>query len=213
MSLLSLECLCYHAAPMRMASKIEFALAMVMVATIAGCYYPPVTQPPPEKKNHIVVPVPYDLTWDAVHTVAKNNDYKIEGDDPDHGIVEVEAHSFTLADADCGKMRSLGSKYDADPLPGGSAVYNFKVEPAGPQSTELSINATYSTPLHVPFERITDFQCVSHGTQETRLISEVEKAAEAAHRPVYTEPSKRPLTSGRPTLLREQLKDPRLEQK
>jgi hypothetical protein len=198
------------AAPMRIVSKIGFVLA---VATIAGCYYPPVTQPPPEKKTRTVVPVPYDLTWDAVHTVAKNNDYKIEGDDPDHGIVEAEAHSFTLADADCGKMRSLGSKYNADPLPGGSAVYNFRVEPAGPQSTELSVIATYSTPLHVPFERITDFQCISRGNQEARLISEVEKAAETAHRPEHTEPSKRPLTSGRPTLMRQQLQDPRPKQK
>ena len=198
-----------------MLSKIRFFVAIGIVVPIAttlgGCYYPPVTQPPPEKKTRTVVPVPYDLTWDAVHTVVKNHDFKLQGDDPDHGIVEAEAHSFTLADADCGKMRSLGSKYDADPLAGGSAVYNFKVEPAGPQSTDLSVNATYSTPLHVPFERITAYQCTSRGTQEARLISEVEKAAEESHRPVYT--PKRPLTSGRPTLLREQLRDPRVQQK
>jgi hypothetical protein len=204
------------AVPMRVASSIGYVLAIMIVPltmVLGGCYYPPLTQPPLEKKTRTVVPVPYDLTWDAIHTVVKKNEYKIEGDDPDHGIVEAEAHSFTLADADCGKMRSVGTKYDADPLPGGSAVYNFKVEPAGPQSTDLSVIATYSTPLHVPFERITDFQCISRGNQEARLIREVEKAAEEAHRPVYTAPSKRPLTSGRPTLLRQQLRDPRLQQK
>ena len=65
-----------------------------------GCYYPANIAPPQEAKTQTVINVPYDLTWDAVHTVVKNRDYKIEGDDPDHGIVEVESHAFTLADAD-----------------------------------------------------------------------------------------------------------------
>ena len=118
--------------------------------------------------------VPYDLTWDAVHSVVNNNEYKVLGDDPNDGIVEAEAHSFTLADADCGQMKSVANRYDAEPDAGGSAVYNFKVEPAGPEATNLSVSATYSTPLHVPLHPITDFQCVSRGTQEARLLKEVD---------------------------------------
>ncbi len=146
--------------------------------------------------------VPYDLTWDAVHTVVNKNEYKILGDDPNHGIVEAEAHSFTLADADCGQMKSVANRYDAEPDPGGSAVYNFKVEPAGPESTNLSVVATYSTPLHVPFHPITDFQCVSRGTQEARLLKEVDDAAHAARRPSSSFEKHHQLTPGRPTLLR-----------
>ena len=169
-----------------------------------GCYYPANIAPPQEAKTQTVINVPYDLTWDAVHTVVKNRDYKIEGDDPDHGIVEVESHAFTLADADCGQMKSFAQRFDAEPLAGGSAVYNFKVEPSGADATHLSVNATFTTPLHVPFHPITDFQCVSRGTQEAKLLSEVETTALAARRPrkqIQEAPTPH-LTPGRPTLLR-----------
>ena len=190
-----------------MLSKLPL-LAATISATIsvsaAGCYYPAHIAPPPETKTQAVINIPYDLTWDAVHTVVKNRDYKIEGDDPDHGIVEVESHAFTLADADCGQMKSLGERFDAEPLAGGSAVYNFKVEPAGAAATHLSVTATFSTPLDVPFHAITDYQCVSRGTQEAKLLSEVETTALAARRPKASiESTPKPyLTPGRPTLLR-----------
>jgi hypothetical protein len=172
---------------------------------IDGCYYPAKTQPPPPAKTQAVVKVPYDLTWDAIKNVVDKNEYKILGDDPNHGIVEVESHSFTLSDADCGQMKSIANRYDAEPDPGGSAVYNFKVEPAGPESTSLTVNATYTTPLHVPFHPISDFQCVSRGTQEARLLKEVETAAHLEHRPSAassTFENAHGLTAGRPTLLR-----------
>lgn len=150
-----------------------------------------------------MVKIPYDLTWDAVHTVVNRNEYKILGDDPNHGIVEAEAHSFTLVDADCGQMKSVANRYDAEPDPGGSAVYNFKVEPAGSQSTNLSVIATYSTPLHVPFHPVTDFQCVSRGTQEARLLKEVENTALTERRPSKNSEQPHQLApGGRPTLLR-----------
>jgi hypothetical protein len=190
-----------------MSTKIGLLVATLSASIsigAAGCYYPAHIAPPRENKTQTVLQVPYDLTWDAVHTVVKNRDYKIEGDDPDHGIVEVESHAFTLADADCGQMKSLGERFDAEPLAGGSAVYNFKVEPVGAEATHLAVTATFSTPLHVPFHPITDFQCVSRGTQETRLLNEVETAALAARRPgkqIQSAPTPH-LTPGRPTLLR-----------
>ena len=196
-----------------MLRKIGFCAMLGLLSTVAAaCFYPPVGKPPPESQTHGVVNVPYDLTWDAVHTVLKDRDFKIQGDDPDHGIVEAEAHSFTLADADCGQQRSVGSKFDSIPEAGGAAVYNFKVEPAGPLATNVAINATYSTPLHVPFHPVQDFQCVSRGTQEARLLKEVDVAAHAQRRPLEITPSgpKRALTPGRPTLLRPGLTDPNL---
>jgi hypothetical protein len=188
-----------------MISRTTIGLAIAIGAIevgIGGCYYPAKIQPPAPAKTQTVVKVPYDLTWDAVKTVVNKNEYKILGDDPNHGIVEAEAHSFTLADADCGQMKSVANRYDAEPDPGGSAVYNFKLEPAGPDATNLSVIATYNTPLHVPFHPITDFLCISRGTQETRLLTEVETVAHSEHRPNPSFDKLHPLTSGRPTLLR-----------
>jgi len=188
-----------------MTSKSAICLAIITGAIqlgVAGCYYPAKIQPPSAAKTQTLVNVPYDLTWDAVHTVVNQNEYKVLGDDPNNGIVEAEAHSFTLADADCGQMKSVANRYDAEPDAGGSAVYNFKVEPAGREATNLSVIATYSTPLRVPFHPITDFQCVSRGTQEARLLKEVDTAAHAEHRPTPDFDKPHQMTPGRPTLLR-----------
>jgi hypothetical protein len=191
-----------HSMNSRSAIGLTIIVAAIQIA-VAGCYYPANLAPPPPEKTQTRVNVPYDLTWDAVHTVVNKNQYKILGDDPNDGIVEAEAHSFTLADADCGKMRSVGNRYIAEPDPGGSAVYNFKVEPAGPEATSLSLNATFSTPLHVPFHPVSDFQCVSRGTQEARLLKEIDAAAQSEHRPTpdFKKPQQQ-LLPGRPSLLR-----------
>jgi hypothetical protein len=200
-----------------MNSRSAIGLAIIVGAiqgSVAGCYYPANLQPPPSAKTQTRVTVPYDLTWDAVHTVVNKNEYKILGDDPNDGIIEAEAHSFTLADADCGQMRSVGNRYIAEPDPGGSAVYNFKVEPAGPEATSLSLNATFSTPLHVPFHPVSDFQCVSRGTQEARLLKEIAAAAQTTHRPAPdVKKPREPLLPGRPSLLRPDfLKKPSISQ-
>jgi len=194
-----------------MLTKIGFLAMLAAISTSSpACFYPPTTKPPADNRTRTVVNVPYDLTWDAVHSVVKDREYRIQGDDPDHGIVEAEAHSFTLADADCGQEKSIAGKYDSEPDKGGSAVYNFKVEPAGPLATNVAVNATFSTPLRVPFHRIQDFQCVSRGTQEAKLLKEVETAAHAARRPVEITPygPTRALTPGRGTLLRPGLTEP-----
>jgi hypothetical protein len=169
-----------------MFSKIRFMLATslaVISMGAAACYYPAQTQPPPEAKTETVVTVPYDLTWDALHSVVNQHGFKVLADDPNHGIIEAEAHSFTLGDADCGQLKSIAGRYAAEPDAGGSAVYNFKAEPAGPESTSLSLTATYTTPLHVPLHPVTDFQCISRGTQEARLLKEIDAASHSEHRP------------------------------
>jgi len=189
-----------------MRSRSTIYLAIVIGAIqmgVAGCYYPPLVQPPPLAKTQTKINVPYDLTWDAVHTVVTQNQYKILGDDPNDGIIEAEAHSFTLADADCGQMKSIATRYNAEPDPGGSAVYNFKVQPAGPEATSVSLNATYSTPLHVPLHPVSNFECVSHGSQEARLLKEIDAAAQAEKRPTpEVEKAPRQLVPSRPSLLR-----------
>jgi hypothetical protein len=171
---------------------------------VAGCYYPAKIQPPPAAKTETLVEVPYDLTWDAVHKVVSQNQYKLLADDPNDGIIETETYKFTLADADCGQMKSVANRFDAEPDAGGSAVYNFKVAPAGPEASEVSISATYTTPLHVPLHRITDFECVSRGTQEARLLKEIEIAVNAEHRPSAALEKPPQLTPGRPTLMRDE---------
>jgi len=196
--------LCYHVLQ-SMTSSSAIRLAIIIGAILlgsAGCYYPAKLQPPNPAKTQTRVNVPYDLTWDAVHAVVSKNEYKILGDDPNDGIIEAEAHSFTLADADCGQMKSVANRYAAEPDPGGSAVYNFKVEPAGPEATTLSVNATYSTPLHVPFHPVSDFQCVSRGNQEARLLKEIDASAHSARRPNAELDRPRQLTPGRPTVSR-----------
>ncbi len=195
-----------------MTSRNAIGLAIIVGAVqfgSAGCYYPAKLQPPPAAKTQIRINVPYDLTWDAVHSVVNENQYKILGDDPNDGIVEAEAHSFTLSDADCGQMKSVANRYDAVPDPGGSAVYNFKVEPAGPEATNLSVNATYSTPLHVPLHPITDFQCVSRGNQEARLLKAIEAAAQTERRPTAEiDKPQQARTPGRPSIMRPEPEPP-----
>ncbi len=167
----------------------------VSMAGIAGCFYPPTTQgtpvapkPQPSVRHSMVVKVPYDLTWDAVHKVIAKNGYQIQAEDPDHGIIEAEGRSFTLKDADCGQIRGIGGKYNPKPSPGGSAVYNFIVMPAGPEETSVSVSAAFNTPLLVPFHRPQDFQCVSRGTREAALLKEIQVAAAHEHRPELEPP-------------------------
>jgi len=149
----------------------------------SGCFYPPTTQPPAESKTAVVIGVPYDLTWEAAKSVIASNNYRLEVEDPDHGVLEGEAHKFTLGDADCGKVRSMGSPYDAEPESGMTAVYSLKVEPAGRQASKVSVGVTYSSPLHVPFHPVMDFRCVSRGTAESRLLNEIVAEARGERRP------------------------------
>ena len=174
---------------------------LTLLVCASGCYYPAQIQPPKAMQTRATVARPYDLTWDAVHTVVKQSDFRVVADDPNQGIVEVESHTFTTGDADCGQLKSVGSRFDAQPDPGGSAVYEFKVEPNGPEATNLSVNATYSTPLHVPFHPIANFQCVSRGTQEARLLHRIDAVAQAEQRPTREVLMPPAVMRAKPTLL------------
>ena len=79
------------------------------------------------------VNVPYDLTWEAVHTVVAENQFKVLGDDPNDGIVEAEAHSFTLADADCGQMKSVGVATKRNPTPAAARFTISRLNPPAPK--------------------------------------------------------------------------------
>ncbi len=199
-----------------------FALIAASV-TVAGCFEPPAVQPPPASQSRAVIGVPYDLTWNAIHDVVRNNNFKIQADDPDHGILEAEAASFSLKEADCGQIQSIVGRYNQEPDPDATAVYRFTVKPSGPNASVVAVSATFSAPVHVPFHRPQDFQCVSRGKAEARLLKAVEAEAQAERRPNAPKspstqmstlppiPDLGPLTPGRPTLLRPGLTEPKLQ--
>src|SRR5215831_20102969 len=112
-----------------MTSKRITIVLLLFSAVVASCFNPPIAQEPPESKTTAVVPLPFDLTWTAVTDVIKLNDYRIQAQDPNHGILEVLGHRFTLQDADCGKIESIVGNYPAEPESNATAVYNFHVTP------------------------------------------------------------------------------------
>src|ERR1700688_1654945 len=99
----------------RVAAIIGAALATAAALATSGCFYPPLARPPSPDQAHVRVQVPYDLAWDAVNSVIKQNHYSVRAQDPNHGIVEAQGTSFTLQDADCGEFRSLGGRFAVDP--------------------------------------------------------------------------------------------------
>lgn len=156
---------------------------------LTGCFYPSKIPPRTPEKDQVLIDVPYDLVWDSVLAVIKSNGYHIQAQDPTHGIIEAQAHKFTLDDADCGQIGSLGGKFPAEPGADVSAEYNFYVKAAGRESTTVAIVATFAAPLRVPFHTLTDEDCVSKGVQEARLLKEVEEQASITRRPEFKKPS------------------------
>lgn len=169
---------------------------LMFAAITCGCFYPPEQKPLPLNSTQVTIAVPYDLAWDAVHAVAAANNYKILAEDPNNGILETQATGgFTLAAADCGKLKGIVGKYKAEPDPAASAVYNFQVKPQGNEASVVSLQAAFTAPLHVPMHPMSDVQCVSRGTEESRLLEEVARMTDKEHRPDFIPP-----TTG-PTLL------------
>jgi hypothetical protein len=162
-------------------------LAVPILAVVAaGCFYPPMQKPPSPHATRITLPIPYDLGWDAVHTVIVRNDYRIITENPDAGTVEAQARTgFGLEDADCGRLKGIAGKYPAEPGPDASAVYDFTVKPDGDEATSVAVQATFSAPLQVPFHPMTGEECVSRGTQEARLLREISAQARNEHRIDY----------------------------
>ena len=158
----------------------------------AGCLYPPVTQPPPDEKQEVVIPLPYDLAWDAVNGVITKNSFHVQAQDMTNGIIEAAGPLFTLQDADCGKVKSVAGSYAAEPEPDSSSVYNFLVRPRGPEATLVEVRATFNSSVKVPLHPASDVDCVSHGIQESNLLREVLVEAKQTHRPVFARPSAPP---------------------
>jgi len=159
----------------------------ILAATLCGCFYPPIEKPLPPKSTQVTLPLPYDLAWDAVQAVVARNEFKIIADDPNNGVLETQATGgFTLAAADCGALKGIAGKYKAEPDADASAVYNFLVKPQGGEASVINLQATFTAPLHIPMHPMSDVQCVSRGTEESRLLKEISKQAAIERRPFST---------------------------
>ncbi len=167
-------------------------LGAIAALFAAGCFYPPVTQPPPDEQQEVVIPLPYDLAWDAVNAVIRENAFHVQAQDMTNGIIEAVGPRFTLHDADCGKIKSLVGTYTAEPEANSSSVYNFLVRPRGPEASIVKVRATFNSSVNVPLHQATDVDCVSHGIQESDLLREVLVAAKKTHRPAFAKPNALP---------------------
>ena len=154
-----------------------------LLALAAGCFYPPQEKPLPPNRTSATLDLPYDLAWDAVQTVVADNVYRVITNNPNSGTLEAQKiGGFSLDDADCGKLRGIAGKIKAEPDPDASVVYDFHVEPKTAQASVVSIEATFTAPLHIPLHPITDEQCVSRGVQEARLLEQIRRQALLEHR-------------------------------
>jgi len=181
-----------------MTTTIRRYAAALLIASLlmSACYYPTTRQPPPAARTQVVLQLPYDLALDAVTHVIKAHDYRIQANDPTHGIIEAQTARFSIADADCGVIGSAIGKELAAPTQDSSAVYTFHIKPKGPEASTVVIQAVFSTPIRVPFHPQSNAECVSRGVQEAALLKEIEQQASATHRPVYKTP---PPTGSAPT--------------
>jgi hypothetical protein len=179
----------YYWLPNTMNRRIsQIVLALALAAGLSGCFYPPLTQPPRPEQRRVRIAKPFDMTWDATLSVLKENNYKVQAQDSNHGIIEAHGTSFTLDDADCGKIRNLVGTVPVEPTKESSAVYNFRLKPDGPEATFVSVETTFVTPLRVPFHPPRNTECVSRGADESRLLSEIEGKAAEEQRPKFLSP-------------------------
>ncbi len=72
-------------------------LGVIAALFAAGCFYPPVTQPPPDEQQEVIIPLPYDLAWDAVNAVITQNAFHVQAQDMTNGIIEAVGPRFTPA--------------------------------------------------------------------------------------------------------------------
>ncbi|HVN89724.1 MAG TPA: hypothetical protein VMT61_07915 [Candidatus Binataceae bacterium] len=170
------------------ASANYIPLLLALAVVLGGCFYPPQEKPQPTtpRLTSVTLKLPYDMAWDTVKAVVENNGYRTIRADPNDGTLEAETvgTGFTLEDADCGKVRGIGRTIDAEPDLNSSAVYDFHVATAGTESSIVSVEATFTAPLHVPLHPTKDVTCTSRGRQEARLMEEVKAEALKQRRPV-----------------------------
>ncbi len=195
-----------------MDTKSKFVVLALISIAAGGCFYPPATQETPESKTRAVVPLPFDLTWTAVNEVVKQNDFRIQAQEPNHGILEVMGRQFSLQDADCGKITSIAGSYAAEPEADATSVFNIRVQPVSNESTRVDVRATFESPLRVPLHPYQDVQCVSRGSEESRLLQQILAQARITRPPEYRKPgapaptpSAPQLAPGRPTLLKPEM--------
>jgi hypothetical protein len=169
---------------------VRIGAILTAAAAISGCFYPPMAHPPSADQERTRLEVPYDLAWDAINSVIKRNNYSVRAQDPTHGIVEAQGTTFTLQDADCGEFRSLGGRFAVDPGAASSAEYNFHLKADGPEASIVEVEATFVAPLALPLRRPSSTECVSRGTNESRLLGEVVKQAAQERRPIYMKPDR-----------------------
>lgn len=158
-------------------------LLLAAIAVTAGCVYAPQQKPPTPSRTTVTLDLPYDLAWDAVQRVAKQNDFHVVVANVNDGMLEAQSvGGFTLQDADCGELRGIAGKVNEEPDPDSSAVYDFHVIATEPEQSTVSVEGTFTAPLHVPFRPISSVQCVSRGRQEARLLNEIKLQAREEHR-------------------------------
>jgi hypothetical protein len=176
----------------RFAKKNCVRIAALAMIALVGCLYPPMTQPPSDEQQRVVIPLPYDLAWDAVNSMLQENGMRIQAQDSNHGIIEAVGPRFTLHDADCGKIKGAVGTYAAEPELNSSSVYNFLVRPHGKEASVVEVRATFASAVRVPLRPTKDVDCVSHGIQESNLLRQLLVVAKQTRRPTYAEPSTAP---------------------
>jgi hypothetical protein len=169
---------------MKMMLRLLFT---ILAIALAGCFHQAVaTRPAAPDKNS--VHRPYDEVWDATMRVIKDHQLKVQAQDPAHGIIEAQGRHFTLQDADCGMIGTPLGKSPAEPTDEATTVFNFYLAPDGPEATDVSIQATFSTPGNAPFHPTTNLNCISKGRQEALMLKQIKEAAAQQQRPVYRQP-------------------------
>lgn len=174
----------YHKATPVCAPLLFLALAL----SIGGCLYPPMAPKTPIP-NHLLIDSPYDITWDATMKVVTGLGYHVDVKDPVHGLLEMEGQGFTLDDANCGVVETVGGKQTAYPTIDSTAVFNISLVPHGNEATDVAIDATYTTPVQVPFHPKRDLKCVSTGSRESILLRKIAAQAKKMHRPSFKAPT------------------------
>jgi hypothetical protein len=167
------------------ANVARAAIALGVTLGLTGCFYPSLSSPPSAAQSQVRLTLPYDLAWDDVHAVIKQNGYHVRAEDPNHGIIEAQGTTFTLQDADCGEFRNLGGRFAVDPGAASSAEYNFHVKADGPEAAIVAVEATFVAPLNLPLRPPSSVECVSRGADEARLLGAIGQQAALEHRPKY----------------------------
>ena len=137
-----------------------------------------------------MIPLPYDLTWDVVSKVAKRDGLRVDVSDPNNHNLEMSGPRFTLQQADCGTIKSVAGEYAAQPEANSTSVYNFFIKPHGPEQTMVEVAVSYNSAVKVPLRPATDVDCISRGTDESRMLKEIIAEAKITQRPDYSHPSR-----------------------